>query len=142
MAEKRSANLGYCGVPGIVKRYASGIAITMDKFDQQYGYFEAKIKVPKGNGLWPAFWMMPYHAWPPEIDIMEILGRDTDTMYMTNHWGTASSPQKNGDHFREPISRAIFMCSELGGHRRQLPGMLMACSDSVRQAAYQINRFL
>ncbi len=99
VAEKRSANLDYCGVTRIDKRYASGIAITMDKFDQKYGYFEAKIKVPKGNGLWPAFWMMPYHTWPPEIDIMEILGRDTKTMYMTNHWGTASNPQKNGGSF-------------------------------------------
>lgn len=99
VAEKRSANLGYCGQPTISKSYASGIVITMDKFDQQYGYFEARIKVPKGNGLWPAFWMMPYHTWPPEIDIMEILGRDTDTMYMTNHWGTASSPQKKESSF-------------------------------------------
>ena len=44
----------------------------------QYGYFEASIKLPKGRGTWPAFWMMPvnFRSWPAdgEIDIMEEVG--------------------------------------------------------------------
>lgn len=48
----------------------------------RYGYFEARIKLPKGKGTWPAFWMMPVHVdwatnpWPRcgEIDIMEEVG--------------------------------------------------------------------
>jgi len=44
----------------------------------KYGYVEARIKLPKGKGTWPAFWMMPVHftAWPDdgEIDIMEEVG--------------------------------------------------------------------
>ena len=44
----------------------------------KYGYFEARLKLPKGKGTWPAFWMMPknYTAWPDdgEIDIMEVNG--------------------------------------------------------------------
>ena len=44
----------------------------------QYGYIEASIKLPKGKGTWPAFWMMPvnFHSWPGdgEIDIMEEVG--------------------------------------------------------------------
>ena len=44
----------------------------------QYGYIEARIKLPKGKGTWPAFWMMPvnYTGWPDsgEIDIMEEVG--------------------------------------------------------------------
>lgn len=48
----------------------------------QYGYFEARIKLPKGKGTWPAFWMMPVgndwstNPWPMcgEIDIMEEVG--------------------------------------------------------------------
>lgn len=43
-----------------------------------YGYFEARLKLPKGKGTWPAFWMMPknYTSWPDdgEIDIMEEVG--------------------------------------------------------------------
>lgn len=43
-----------------------------------YGYFEARLKLPKGKGTWPAFWMMPknFTAWPKdgEIDIMEHVG--------------------------------------------------------------------
>ncbi len=43
-----------------------------------YGYFEARLKLPKGKGTWPAFWMMPknFKAWPDdgEIDIMEEVG--------------------------------------------------------------------
>lgn len=43
-----------------------------------YGYIEARIKLPKGKGTWPAFWMMPvnFHSWPAdgEIDIMEEVG--------------------------------------------------------------------
>jgi beta-glucanase (GH16 family) len=43
-----------------------------------YGYFEARLKLPKGKGTWPAFWMMPknYVSWPGsgEIDIMEEVG--------------------------------------------------------------------
>lgn len=44
----------------------------------KYGYFEARLKLPKGKGTWPAFWMMPvnFNAWPDdgEIDIMEEVG--------------------------------------------------------------------
>jgi beta-glucanase (GH16 family) len=39
--------------------YVSGHIITYDKWTQLYGYFEARIKLPKARGLWPAFWMMP-----------------------------------------------------------------------------------
>ena len=43
-----------------------------------YGYIEASIKLPKGKGTWPAFWMMPvnFKSWPAdgEIDIMEEVG--------------------------------------------------------------------
>lgn len=44
----------------------------------KYGYFEARLKLPKGKGTWPAFWMMPanFTSWPAdgEIDIMEEVG--------------------------------------------------------------------
>lgn len=55
----------------------------------QYGYIEARIKVPEGKGTWPAFWMMPvnYNSWPAdgEIDIMEHVGFDPNVIHSTIH---------------------------------------------------------
>lgn len=74
--------------------YTSGRVNTQGKHDFTYGLFEASIKMPKGQGFLPAFWMMPtdenlYGQWPRcgEIDIAEVLGNDTGTTYGTIHYG-------------------------------------------------------
>ncbi|WP_144120545.1 discoidin domain-containing protein [Catellatospora sichuanensis] len=81
-------------------QYTSHRMNTGNKFHFQYGRVEARVKVPKGNGFWPAFWMMGADFLPPtsrpwpyngEIDIMEILGRDTTRSYTTLH-----APAYNG----------------------------------------------
>jgi beta-glucanase (GH16 family) len=57
------------------------------KFMPQYGYMEMRAKVPHGQGLWPAFWTLPAAGkWPPEIDGMEILGNDTNTIHLHYHY--------------------------------------------------------
>jgi beta-glucanase (GH16 family) len=67
--------------------YTSGMICSYEKFQQAYGRFETRMKLPAGRGLWPAFWLVPYPLqWPPEIDVMENLGNDTHTIYMTNHY--------------------------------------------------------
>jgi beta-glucanase (GH16 family) len=78
--------------------YTSGRINTGGKFSFQYGRVEARVKVPKGQGFWPAFWMMGAdfltgRPWPynGEVDIMEILGKDTTTSYSTLH-----APMYNG----------------------------------------------
>ena len=84
-AEKRPAQYD-----GAMREYSSGMMSTYGKFTQKYGWFEIRCRVPKGNGLWPAFWMLPDPlGWPPEIDIMENLGEDTQTAYFTNHFRAA-----------------------------------------------------
>ena len=54
-----------------------------------YGYIEASIKLPKGKGTWPAFWMMPvnFKSWPAdgEIDIMEEVGYHPDYVSSSLH---------------------------------------------------------
>ena len=54
-----------------------------------YGYFEARLKLPKGKGNWPAFWMLPknFTSWPAdgEIDIMEEIGADPNLVSATIH---------------------------------------------------------
>jgi beta-glucanase (GH16 family) len=71
--------------------YTSGRILTSGKFTQKYGRFEASIKIPKGQGIWPAFWMLgdniATNPWPAsgEIDIMENIGKTPNTVYGTIH---------------------------------------------------------
>ncbi|HWS34541.1 MAG TPA: family 16 glycosylhydrolase [Actinoplanes sp.] len=72
-------------------QYTSGRLLTSGKFTQRYGRFEASIKVPKGQGIWPAFWMLGDNlgsvGWPQsgEIDIMENVGKEPNNLYGTVH---------------------------------------------------------
>jgi beta-glucanase (GH16 family) len=74
--------------------YTSGKVKTQGKKDFTYGKITVGAKVPIGQGLWPAAWMMPtdegkYGQWPKcgEVDIMEVLGNDVTTAYCTLHYG-------------------------------------------------------
>ncbi len=73
--------------------YTSARINTRYKGDWKFGRIEARIKLPEGKGLWPAFWMLPtdrkYGAWPDsgEIDIMEMTGDQPNTVHGTIHTG-------------------------------------------------------
>jgi beta-glucanase (GH16 family) len=72
-------------------RYTSARLKTQGRFDQAYGRFEARIRIPRGQGLWPAFWMLGRDidtvGWPRcgEIDVMENIGREPRTVHGTLH---------------------------------------------------------
>jgi beta-glucanase (GH16 family) len=74
---------------------------SMDKQSWLYGKVEARIKIPKGKGLWPAFWMMGNNYetinWPAcgEIDIMEHIDTD-NVIYGTMHWDNNGAVGKGG----------------------------------------------
>ncbi len=81
--------------------YLSGIITSYESFKMTHGYVEARVKLPAGRGLWPAFWMLNTHyvEKSPEIDVMEFLGQNVDTVYHTyhyfdveNNWAKISTP--------------------------------------------------
>ncbi len=66
--------------------YSSGIITSFDSFTFTYGYVEARVRIPKGQGLWPALWLLDAGGEVEEIDIAEFLGHDTNTVHMTFHY--------------------------------------------------------
>lgn len=72
-------------------KYTSARMITKGKFSFTYGTIEARIALPTGNGIWPAFWLLGENidavSWPAcgEIDIIEAVN-DENVVYGTNHW--------------------------------------------------------
>jgi beta-glucanase (GH16 family) len=76
--------------------YTSARIKTQNLFAQAYGRFESRIKIPKGEGMWPAFWMLGEDiatiGWPRcgEIDIMENIGKEPATVHASLHGAAAS----------------------------------------------------
>ena len=72
-------------------QYTSARLITKGKFDRKYGRFEARIKIPRGQGMWSAWWMLGSNidtvGWAAcgEIDVMENIGREPTTVHGTIH---------------------------------------------------------
>lgn len=98
---------GYMG-----SAYTSARITTLGKVDQTYGRFEARIKLPWGRGLWPAFWLLGSDieevGWPQcgEIDIMEYRGQEPTKTHGSVHGpgyskleAITKSYELNGDRF-------------------------------------------
>lgn len=96
-AEQRGGNLvitarkeSYTGLDGITRPYTSARLTTKGQFYQAYGRFEARLQLPLGKGIWPAFWMLGNDIgtvrWPGagEIDVMENIG-EPGRIYSTLH---------------------------------------------------------
>ncbi len=105
----------YKGADRVKRGYTSARLLTQGKFSQRYGRIEARIRVPFGQGIWPAFWMLGNDVgavgWPGcgEIDIMENIGREPSTAYGTIHGPGYSGGNsigssislENGQHFSD-----------------------------------------
>lgn len=84
--------------------YVSGLINTHGTFSQTYGYFEISAKVTAGQGLWPAFWLLPQSGnWPPEIDVLELLGHDPSTYYVGAHWSQGGSHAFDTQAYEAPV---------------------------------------
>ncbi|HKW62985.1 MAG TPA: glycoside hydrolase family 16 protein [Candidatus Acidoferrum sp.] len=82
---------------GSANNYTSARLKTQGLFSQAYGRFEASIKIPKGQGMWPAFWMLGNDissvGWPAcgETDIMENIGKEPGTVHGSLHGPSTTS---------------------------------------------------
>jgi len=82
----------YTGTEG-TRQYTSARLHTKNKGDWKYGRFEIRACLPYGQGIWPAIWLLPtdniYGGWAAsgEIDIMELVGQEANTVHGTLHYG-------------------------------------------------------
>jgi beta-glucanase (GH16 family) len=101
----------YTGTEG-TREYTSARMRTAGKGDWKYGRFEIRAKLPIGQGMWPAIWMLPtdweYGGWPAsgEIDIMELIGHEPWRVYGTLHYGGSSDHQYSGSNYN--LSAGLF----------------------------------
>jgi beta-glucanase (GH16 family) len=134
----------------LVTDYTAAYLVTLGKWTQRYGYFEARMKAPTAPGLWPAFWMMPERgaaAQPPEIrqdtgrggmefDIYEHLTRWGSNRYnIAMHWdGYGASHKSIGSdriYFR-PDQEGFVTAGLLW-----LPGLAVYYCNGVEVARWQ-----
>ncbi|MGB0872336.1 MAG: glycoside hydrolase family 16 protein [Solirubrobacterales bacterium] len=99
---KRRPAKGYRRFP-----YSSGMIQSGPKFAFRYGYVEARVKVPRCSGCWPAFWLMknpPDSSWPPEIDVFEFFNTAKEKRPHFNfHWKQGNTRRQTGiKPFGEP----------------------------------------
>ena len=85
------------------QKYTSARMLTKGKFAFKYGTVEARIALPTGKGIWPAFWMLGENfdtvGWPAcgEIDIIEAVNSE-NKIYGTNHWANGSEYATYGNN--------------------------------------------
>ena len=90
--------------------YTSARIKTLGKFATQYGKIEARIKIPHGQGIWPAFWMLgddiPTVGWPKcgEIDVMENIGKEPSLVHGTVHGPGNNIGEEHALHGSPPLS--------------------------------------
>ena len=101
----------YRGPDGVKRDFTSARVKTQQKFSQAYGRFEARIKVPRGKGMWPAFWLLgdniEWTHWPDcgEIDIVENIGIEPSTIHGTIHGPGYSGAHGIGSPFTLPDNK-------------------------------------
>ncbi|MFF6987716.1 lectin [Streptomyces sp. NPDC010273] len=94
-------------------QYTSARMNTSGKFSAQYGHVEARMKIPRGQGMWPAFWMLGTDigsvGWPNsgEIDVMENVGFEPSTVHGTIHGPGYSGANGIGAGYTLPGGQAF-----------------------------------
>lgn len=102
MAEKRQVTcLNHS--QQVTQGYASGMIQSNGHFDFSYGFVEARTRGTQGKGLWPALWTIPSDlSWPPEIDILEIIGHGPTVAHLTYHYTFGGVETGMGESYDGP----------------------------------------
>lgn len=101
----------YTGPDSMTRNYTSARLKTQGKFSLTYGRIEARLKIPYGQGMWPAFWMLGANigqvGWPTcgEMDIMENIGREPSKVHGTIHGPGYSGGNGLGAPYSLPNAR-------------------------------------
>lgn len=95
------------------KAYTSTRIRTKGKKDFKYGRIDVRAKLPKGQGIWPAIWLLPtdevFGGWPKsgEIDLVEVVGHEPNVLWGTVHFGP-DWPQNKYDNNRYYLQKRDF----------------------------------
>jgi len=116
--------------------YLSGAITTFNKFTMRYGYVEMRARMPRGRGMWPAFWLLHNTDFDrrPEIDVVEMLGHQTDLVYHTYH------RFDNGNLVSTPSFQAPGPDYAADSHTYSVlwePGLIIWYVDGVERNRYQ-----
>ena len=90
------------------KQYTSSKILTRGKKIIKFGRIDIRAKLPKGKGIWPAFWLLPqanvFGGWPKsgEIDLMEMIGSEPARSYGTLHFGPGPGSTQLGRNYTLP----------------------------------------
>ncbi len=90
------------------KSYTSSKILTRGKKVFKYARIDIRAKLPKGKGIWPAFWLLPqnnvFGGWPKsgEIDLMEMIGHEPNRSYGTLHFGPGPGSTQLGRNYTLP----------------------------------------
>lgn len=132
----------YTGLDGHPRNFTSGRIGTDGRFAFTYGLLSARLKLPAGKGLWPAFWLLgddvEQVGWPRsgEIDVAELMGSEPTRLFGSVHGPRAAAPSESYNINRttsEPVSLAA------GFHTYsalRLPGTIQLLLDGRPYQAY------
>lgn len=121
-------------------KYTSVRMNTLGKYSVQYGYIEARMKIPAGNGMWPAFWLLGNNihdvSWPKcgEVDIMENIGKTPGTVYGSIH-GPGYTGGQVSTAFTLPNNQVLSEAYHTYSVDWQ-PGRIVCCLDGKPYVTY------
>lgn len=119
----------FAGQDGLTRAYTSARLKTSGLFSTRHGRIEARLKIPTGSGMWPAFWALgqdiTQSGWPQcgEIDVMENIGREPTVVHATVHGPGYSGGQGLGAPYQLPSGAAFaqdFHCYSVDWHPQRM----------------------